>query len=152
MVNLFLSFFASFSERSGSFLLAGVTTHANPNIRGYLALISPITDDCSSNANKEIPPLKVTDCDNSKMSFPSALIKKKSAFVKYHVSRRMPDAVIMNACDVWKVSLSIFICFVFSGGSEARQDPVRLLVRGTFTPKISMQAGTFDLLHPISII
>lgn len=64
----------------------------------------------------------------------------------------MPDSVIMNACDVWKVSLSVFICFVFSGGSEARQDPVSRLVWGTFTLEISMQAETFDLLHPTSII
>lgn len=37
-------------------------------------------------------------------------------------------------------------------GSEARQDPVSLLVKGTFTSQISMQAEAFDLLHPISII
>lgn len=41
----------------------------------------------------------------------------------------MPDGGIMNACDVWKVSLSIFICFVFSGRSEATQDPVSLRVQ-----------------------
>lgn len=104
---------------------------------------------------KEISSLKVSDCDNSKRSSSSVLIKsraKKSPFVKYHVSQRMPDSRIMNSCDVSEVSLSVFIWFVFTGRSEARlslQDPISLLSHTTFLLEIGMRVKRWPLTFKI---